>query len=307
MNYYTERNGIRKSKEYTYVIDPGRYKLLLDCCKRYYENIAWKYPVVCNRCGCCCGLDQYRMANEIIYYIPGLFISDYGRVDSPKVIKNIFFQDDPIIDEYDQNAFLDFIEFIAEHTFDIEKKYSNSCRHFQIVKLDSRVSRQSFIDEINNCFLKAGLLYELSSDGEIKKVIQNDVVTPELADIAMSIEEKGIKELLKEAIDLHYKYRQNAARDSVEKIWDAFERIKSYYTDLDKLKSSKKIVSNISNGSESFRKLIDAEFLKLTEIGNSFRIRHHEMDRFEIIDDRHYEYLFDRCFSLIALAIQFLE
>ena len=56
-----------------------------------------------------------------------------------------------------------------------------------------------------------------------------------------------------------------------------------------------------------FVKLFDTEFKALTDIGNSFRIRHHETDRTDITDIRYYDYFFNRCLSLIALAIQYLE
>ena len=45
----------------------------------------------------------------------------------------------------------------------------------------------------------------------------------------------------------------------------------------------------------------------LRKIGNNFRIRHHERDTIDISDPRHYDYFFNRCLSLIALAIQYLQ
>ena len=51
----------------------------------------------------------------------------------------------------------------------------------------------------------------------------------------------------------------------------------------------------------------DTEFQALTKIGNNFRIRHHETDKVEITDVRHYDYFFNRFLSLIALALQYLE
>jgi len=45
----------------------------------------------------------------------------------------------------------------------------------------------------------------------------------------------------------------------------------------------------------------------LTSIGNKYRIRHHETDKIDITDVRYYDYLFNRCLSLIALAIKYLQ
>lgn len=49
------------------------------------------------------------------------------------------------------------------------------------------------------------------------------------------------------------------------------------------------------------------EFLVLTMIGNDFRIRHHETNKIDINGNKHYEYLFNRCYSLIKAAAQHLQ
>ena len=46
---------------------------------------------------------------------------------------------------------------------------------------------------------------------------------------------------------------------------------------------------------------------ELTTIGNNFRIRHHETNKIDIVDIRHYDYFFNRCLALIALALQYLQ
>ena len=63
----------------------------------------------------------------------------------------------------------------------------------------------------------------------------------------------------------------------------------------------------MANGNGEFIDLFNDEFKALTNIGNKYRIRHHETDKIDIIDGRYYDYLFNRCLSLIALAIQYLN
>ena len=121
-----------------------------------------------------------------------------------------------------------------------------------------------------------------------------------------AVNEGGIRELLKDAVAL-YKTPNSAARqDSVEKIWDAFERMKTYYTTLKKNKSIEKIVNDMADGNSHFIDLFDKEFRELTYIGNNYRIRHHETNKFNITDERYYDYFFNRCLSLIALTIEYL-
>ena len=76
---------------------------------------------------------------------------------------------------------------------------------------------------------------------------------------------------------------------------------------MKKDKSAEKIVNDMAAGQAPYVTLFDTEFSALTKIGNDFRIRHHETDKVEITDVRYYDYFFNRCLSLIALAIQYLQ
>ena len=112
---------------------------------------------------------------------------------------------------------------------------------------------------------------------------------------------------MKDAVALYKTPNPAARQDSVEKIWDAFERLKTYYTKLNKKHSVERIVNDMANGNDDFAELFDNEFMRLKDIGNNYRIRHHETDKIEITDVRYYDYFFNRCLSLIALAIQYLK
>ena len=121
-----------------------------------------------------------------------------------------------------------------------------------------------------------------------------------------SIQEVGLKELLQEASKY---YDENNLQIAVEKLWDAFERLKTYYcsSTVDKKESANKIIKDMSNDQQPFIDLFEKEFHELTSLGNNFRIRHHETTKTDIQDKRHYEYFYRRCLSLISTAIQYLD
>jgi hypothetical protein len=120
----------------------------------------------------------------------------------------------------------------------------------------------------------------------------------------LPIQEVGLKELLQEATKY---YGEGNFRIAVEKLWDAFERLKTYYSPtLDKKKSTNRIICDMSSNKDPYKKLFENEFLELTAIGNNFRIRHHETTKTDIEDNRHYDYFYKRCLSLISVAIQYL-
>lgn len=120
-------------------------------------------------------------------------------------------------------------------------------------------------------------------------------------------EEINVEEGIDVLLDNAEKYVKSDIKVAVEKIWDAFERIKTFYVDssqgIDKKRSVAKLIDQIANGNSSLRDEIDKEFILLTKIGNDYRIRHHETTKIEITDEEQYRYLFNRCFSLIKLAI----
>lgn len=119
------------------------------------------------------------------------------------------------------------------------------------------------------------------------------------------IQEVGLKELMQLAAKY---YNEGNFPIAVEKLWDAFERLKTYYSPtLDKRNSVNKIINIMSGNRPSFTELFEKEFKELTEIGNKFRIRHHETTKIDIENELHYKYFYKRCLSLITTAIQYLD
>lgn len=93
---------------------------------------------------------------------------------------------------------------------------------------------------------------------------------------------------------------------AVQKLWDAFERIKTYFdSGSGKAKSADKVISIVSG--EINEDLFQEEFRTLTSIGNQYRIRHHETDKLEIKDDTNLNYLFFRMLALISLCLVSLK
>lgn len=156
---------------------------------------------------------------------------------------------------------------------------------------------EKFEKEINTIFKLNDISIELKS-GEIHSTNNKTI---EL-DSSIKIGEVGIEELITTADDL---YRKGKYSYAVEKIWDAFERIKTYYyPTLNKKKSAEKIIKDISFGNENIKMMFDVEFKTLTDIGNNYRIRHHEKNKTDISNNLHYEYFYKRCLSLISILLK---
>lgn len=301
MKLYSERHGIRAPQEKTYTINRDMYSLLLNCCKRYQKNLTHIFTLNCHHDftdSDYVAFDEKGFVTRIKIRIPSLFRDEYDRICTPQYE-----------DEYDQYALLDLSEFFAQNIEDISERWnSDRYRNYQTIdSLNSSDVFANFQDTINEIFSESGLLYELTDEKIIERIVENSPLTSEIENSFTTVYEQGTRELLKDAVALYKTPNPAARQDSVEKIWDALERLKTYYTTLGKKRSSEKIVNDMANGHDDFVDLFNAEFRALTDIGNKYRIRHDETNKIDITDIRYYDYLFNRCLSLIALAIQFLE
>lgn len=307
MNYYTERHGIRKPIQKTYDISIDMYVALFTCCQKFYDHLAWKFSILADDGRSRKGFNREEFEIALKYEIPNLFRDEYGNSATPKSHYNIF-EKEAKQDKYDQYALLDYIEYFSKNCRNYQPVYNdnNECRCLSFSSSSNKVFKK-FQKEINYLFEKMGLLYSLNDNREIERVPENSVLTKDIENQIDKIGEKGLREKLQDAIALYKTPNPSAREDSVEKIWDALERLKTYYANMDKKASVEKIVSDMSNNQKSFKELFDDEFRTLTSIGNDFRIRHHETNKIDITDIRYYDYFFNRCLSLIALAIQYLK
>jgi hypothetical protein len=248
----------------------------------------------------------------LIFRIPGIY---YTHEEYPKI-------DIPDIYHYNANDYqyplLDLIEYIIQNCNDINKTYYHKYfYHYHFTKLETNDVATIFQNEINEIFEKAGLLYKINkkiinkyeTNFIIERITTFDIINTDIITNVSSVKEKGLRELLEEAVTIFKKPKPDEYKNAVEKLWDAFERLKTYYAKInkDKPNSITKIVKAMSCETPKFEKIFDDEFKALSDIGNELRIRHHETYIIDIIDSRYYDYFFNRCLSLIALAIQYLD
>lgn len=192
-------------------------------------------------------------------------------------------------------------ELVEINEFSDFKEGTSPFTVFDVIESFNRHTTKSslFRNEINAIFRLNNINVELRN-GEVRSTSNKAIGL----DDSTNINEAGIEELIRIAEDLYNKGEYSYA---VEKIWDAFERIKTYYSTLDKKKSAEKIINDISYGNEHIKKMFDNEFKVLTDTGNSYRIRHHEINKIDIIKELHYKYFYKRCLALISVIVENLQ
>lgn len=196
---------------------------------------------------------------------------------------------------YTPKAYNDRNEYLEENNFDKFLMYTSPKCVFDVIELYPQFQTSNFENEVNNILSNLG--YKLF-DRKIMPV-QNQVK----AEIP---KESSLRDLVLEA-ERHFKRPDSESKQrALEKIWDAFERMRTYYSP-DKKKSATQIVNMISNGDAELYNNLNAEFLELGNIGNNYQIRHFETNKLPITDIRMKEYWYTRCLALINLVIRFVE
>lgn len=94
-------------------------------------------------------------------------------------------------------------------------------------------------------------------------------------------------------------------QEAIEKIWDAFERLKTIINPADKKMSSNLLTKALS--SEIDQSFFEEEMKALTKIGNEYMIRHSEVNKKPIKDSISRDYLFFRMLSLVNLSVSALD
>ena len=281
---FRERNNMHVEKVCTDKIDKDMYALLINVCDKYILYMANKFPEYCPDYGnVVCGLDLASFEKSLKFQIPGLFYGYDGKVVYPSV------------DDYDQYALLDYIEYIGGNIKDItEYDYHTFFQHHHLKLENTEQVFVSFQNEVNEVFELTGLLYTLADSKRVERITTADTQIDESKEIVQTIKEPGLKDLINEAVSFYKHPNPAIYRSAVEKLWDALERVKTFYVPagMDKKKSVETLIKSMANNQQHFFDLFTAEFRTLTEIGNNYRIRHHETDKYDINDDNYYEYFF---------------
>lgn len=265
--------------------------------KKYQKNFSFDYPDTCPDNGMVCGTNYKLLYAAIKAQIP--------EIETPIDIK--WEENDD--DEVDKYPLLDFVEFCYSKIVDInEFDFHDYFKHYHINFPDTRNDKENFRNEVNQIFSRNGLVFYLDEDGMIKRQLptQLDYL---LQNLNIRTKDDILNELINSAIDNIRKPKEFNRQIALEKIWDAFERIKTFYNNNPKKKkdSAQKLIRDISEGTPEFDNLLEDEFKKLTDIGNKYQIRHFETSKIKISSLKQIDYLFYRMISLIDLCLDIVN
>jgi hypothetical protein len=91
--------------------------------------------------------------------------------------------------------------------------------------------------------------------------------------------------------------------EALEKLWDAWERLKTLEPGRDKKESAERLLAKVSQD-PTLREALNLEAIELTRIGNTFHIRHAEIGQVPLDRDEYIDYFYHRLLAMICVLLR---
>ncbi|KFG67139.1 hypothetical protein [Microvirga sp. BSC39] len=201
---------------------------------------------------------------------------------------------------------LDVIEFCWQAVGKpVEGSYHSYFGHHHL-NFEVEGGRAEFRDSVNRIFRRNGLVFELSEGGEIVRLAPL-ALADTLSRIAFRTGDSELDRLLDKSRRKFLDPDLDIRRESLEALWDAWERLKTLGGSAKKAGISSLLNSVSGPDSPRLRAALEQDAVALTELGNQLRIRHSETDREAITSHSQVDYLYHRLFALVQATLRAAE
>lgn len=263
-------------------------------------SLAASFPKRCYDSGEICGCDEAALEDGIKSIVPSLGMGLY-RLTEPIVSP---FDIDIEAQDINTYAVLDLVEYIHHNIKDVRQigDYHTYFKHYHYCIDDRGTNRKAFQNKINELFERNGLNYKLTDKGQITRVVPLPINL--IIQQVVNTKDSELNRLVSDAADKIRLPKLEDRKFALEKLWDAFERSKTYFLDdgkINKIKSVDRVLDKLSGNDINFKQLLNDECKALTKIGNEYQIRHFEKGKIAIENSDEIDYLFYRMFSYINL------
>ena len=207
-----------------------------------------------------------------------------------------------LIEQPSLPVIMDIIEFCWRVVSKPDLRYYHSFFQHHHLGFDQEAGRADFREEVNRTFQRNGVAFSLTEGGRIERLIPEPIGSV-LRGCAFRSGDPELDQLLDTACRKFVMPAEDEHRDALEKLWYAWERIKTL-EDIDKKTGATKMLDRLASPTQSqFRDLLDSEARALNSAGNSLRIRHSETTQERLEMTEQVDYLFQRMFALIHLFL----
>lgn len=167
---------------------------------------------------------------------------------------------------------------------------------------DRAAGLEAFTSEVNRLFARNGVAFEMSPEGKARRLLAPHL-GQSLANSNFRTGDQLTDALLEDARKRFLAPKHEDRRDGLEKLWDAFERIKTLEPGVDKRSSASALLDQAASPRSRLRSVLEGEASALTSIGNNHRIRHSEVSQEPLETSEQVDFLFLRLFAFIHLLL----
>lgn len=199
---------------------------------------------------------------------------------------------------------LDILEFCAKAVGRPSRgRWHDYAKHTHIAGWDRAQGLAEFVGEVNVILARGGIAFELSAEGVARRLLPQHI-GQELLNTNFRTGDPETDALLEDARRRFLAPKVEDRRDGLEKLWDAFERIKTLEPGApNKSVTADAILDKAAQPGSKLRKVLADEAAALTSIGNSHRIRHSETWQEPLETTPQVDFLFCRLFAFIHLLL----
>ena len=199
---------------------------------------------------------------------------------------------------------LDVLEFCCRHVGEPSQGTFHSFFQHYHLSFDREAGRQRFSEEVSRLFNRNGLVYKLTDEGNIERIVA-PVLNEELTSAQFATGDSELDNILESARRKFLNPREEIRREALLELWDAWERLKTTGVGADKKDQITSLLDDAAGSTfPNFRERLEKEALELTSIGNNHQIRHTEVTQEKVEKSQHIDYLFHRLFSMIQLILK---
>ena len=291
--YFSEREHGPRPRTAEIISKPVRRALL-----RHIQvgigngTYGWRFPEQCDDGRGPCGTDERAFWDAAAGEVPDLSLPDNAW--SEQALQSA--------EDVDTVVFLDLLEFCASAVAQPAKRNYHSFMEHHHLDFDRDAGLHDFVSHVNRLFRRNGVAFELSDEGDARR-LGAPGLREELREAEFDTGDAETDRLLAAARQRILSPREDDRRDALEKLWDAFERVKTLEPGTSKKVQADRLLDRTAE-SLRFRRLLSEEAKALTEIGNGLRIRHSETTQEPVQTLEQIDYLFHRMFSFLRLVLR---
>lgn len=203
----------------------------------------------------------------------------------------------------DTPVILDLLEFCASAVGEpiLGSYHSYFGHHHLSWNRDAGLAR--YVADVNLLFRRNAVAYELTTTGQARRLLPQPIADA----LGWAMFQTGDAEtdrLLEAARQRFLSPKPEDRQDALEKLWDAFERLKTLERGANKRAQADALLDRIAAPGSEFRNALGREAAELTTIGNSFRIRHSETTQEALTSLDQVDYLFTRMFAFVRVTLK---